>query len=111
VSSFPYLDVDDPSMNALNVRQVSKEWGVTFDVTKSTLDWLNDSFAKIVVGCSSEDEPLAIYAKAEEAKLPCSLIKDNGKTEFAGIPTFTAVAVGPGPVEDIDKITGHLKLL
>ena len=41
----------------------------------------------------------------------CSLIQDAGFTEFGGIPTYTACAVGPGKVDEVNKITGELKLL
>lgn len=74
-------------------------------------EWLNGSFTKIVVGVNSESELLEIFDHAQNAHLIRSIIKDEGRTEFGGRPTYTAVAVGPGKVEDIDKITGHLDLL
>lgn len=74
-------------------------------------NWLDNSFTKVVVGVHGEDELLYIHHIALISGFPCSLIRDNGKTEFNGMQTYTAVAVGPGPVEEIDKITGHLKLL
>lgn len=76
-----------------------------------TKEWLEGKFAKICVSVDSKDELLTIYNRAIEAKLLCSLIQDAGFTEFNGVPTYTAVAVGPGPSEEIDKITGDLKLL
>ena len=36
---------------------------------------------------------------------------DAGLTEFAYTKTLTAVAVGPSTNEDVDNITGELKLL
>ncbi len=72
-------------------------------------DWLAGIFTKICVGVNSEEELLSIYRQA--SGMYCSLIRDVGKTEFNGVPTYTAVAVGPALVEDVDKITGHLKLL
>lgn len=74
-------------------------------------EWLANSFTKICVGVSSEEELIAIYDMAISAGLLASFIVDNGQTEFAGVPTATCVAVGPGYVEDIDRVTGHLKLL
>ena len=65
---------------------------------------------KIVVGVESERELLDVYEEAKQAGLPCALIKDAGKTEFKE-ETFTAVGIGPANSEEIDKITGHLKLL
>ena len=83
--------------------------------------WLNGPFVKITVGVDSEDELFEIYEKALaweasfssscRLKMPCSIIQDAGRTEFGGIPTYTCAAIGPGWVEDIDEITGHLKLL
>ena len=76
-----------------------------------TLAWLDGPFKKIAVGVDSEEELFEIYRLAQEATLPCILIKDAGLTEFGGIPTHTAVCVGPGPEDEINKITGELKLL
>lgn len=74
-------------------------------------EWLDGPFTKICVSVDSEEELLAIYASAKNANLYCSLITDSGKTEFNGVPTHTVVAIGPNKAEDIDKITGTLKLL
>lgn len=74
-------------------------------------EWLTGRFAKIVVRADSEPELLALYQKAKEAGIPCALIQDSGKTEFHGVPTYTAVAIGPDLSEKIDPITGHLTLL
>ncbi len=73
--------------------------------------WLESGFAKICVYVNSEEELLDIYQQAQDKKLPCVLITDSGKTEFKGVPTITVVAIGPAPAEDIDPITGSLKLL
>lgn len=73
--------------------------------------WLQGRFTKICVSVSSEAELQAIYDKAEEAGLPCAIIRDSGFTEFHGVPTLTAAAIGPGPVERVDAITGGLPLL
>ena len=73
--------------------------------------WLQGIFTKIVVGCDSEEELLSLQSSAHIYKVRCAIIKDAGKTEFGGKPTYTALAIGPDDVEKIDKITGHLKLL
>jgi len=73
--------------------------------------WLEGKFTKICVYVNSEEELLEIYDKAKKADLICSLIKDSGLTEFHGVPTLTCTAIGPALPEDIDKITGELKLL
>ncbi|HNC56693.1 MAG TPA: aminoacyl-tRNA hydrolase [Leptospiraceae bacterium] len=74
-------------------------------------EWLSGIYTKICVGIEGEEALLDIYRKAKNANLLCSLVQDVGLTEFGGVPTYTAVAVGPGKPEDIDPITGHLKLL
>ncbi len=76
-----------------------------------TKQWLEDSFTKICVGCNSEEELVELYQQARAAGMPCSLITDNGVTEFNGVPTKTCIAIGPAKSEEIDKITGHLLLL
>ena len=72
--------------------------------------WLESSFAKICVYVESEHALIDLEAQAEAAAIPHCLIEDNGKTEFAGVKTKTALAIGPWWSEDIDKITGKLPL-
>lgn len=74
-------------------------------------EWLEGLFTKICVQVSSEQELLDIYNKAKENNLLCTLIQDAGLTEFGGVATYTCLAIGPHWSEDIDVITGHLKLL
>lgn len=74
-------------------------------------EWLTGNFKKIALSVDSEQELLNLYEKALELGLVCALIKDNGLTEFGGVPTFTAVAIGPDKNEKIDQLTGSLKLL
>jgi PTH2 family peptidyl-tRNA hydrolase len=73
--------------------------------------WLTGRFTKICVSVNSEAELLAIHEKASANGLVTSLILDAGLTEFGGIPTHTAVAVGPDMAANIDDITGTLPLL
>ena len=73
--------------------------------------WLEGSFTKVTLSCDSEQELLDLYQKALDAGTSCALIQDAGKTEFNGVPTYTAVAIGPDYPEVIDPITGDLKLL
>jgi PTH2 family peptidyl-tRNA hydrolase len=74
-------------------------------------EYINGRFKKIVVYVNSEEELLAIHKQALDKKIHCSLIKDAGLTEFGGVPTYTAVGIGPWDSKEIDEITGHLKLL
>lgn len=83
----------------------------TLDVTQAMAVWMSNSFTKVCVGVDSEQELLQIHENAKLAGLRTSLIQDAGHTEFGGVPTYTAVAVGPAASEDVDVITEHLKLL
>lgn len=74
-------------------------------------DWINGTFTKICVSVDSEAELFDIVNRAQSAGLPCALITDSGLTEFNGVPTRTCCAIGPAWSDEIDKITGHLKLL
>jgi PTH2 family peptidyl-tRNA hydrolase len=73
--------------------------------------WLAGAFTKIAVSVDSEDELKQVYENAKQKGLICSLILDAGLTEFDGVPTYTAVAVGPALRNKVDEVTGHLKLL
>lgn len=79
-------------------------------LTEDALAWLKGSFAKVVVGVDSLEELDAIARDAELARLTIHEIVDAGKTEFAGVPTKTCIAIGPNKSEDIDKVTGELPL-
>jgi PTH2 family peptidyl-tRNA hydrolase len=42
--------------------------------------------------------------------MECHLVQDAGLTEFGGVPTYTAVAIGPDYDDRIDPVTGDLEL-
>lgn len=73
-------------------------------------EWITGRFTKITLYVETDEQLEAIYKQAIDANLPASLIRDAGLTEFAGVPTLTAVGIGPDDVEKIDKITSHLPL-
>lgn len=75
------------------------------------LIWTTTNFKKICVRVDSEEELLKIHQAAQNAGLESHLCTDSGLTEFAGIHTNTAIAIGPDEAEKIDKITGLLKPL
>ncbi len=83
----------------------------TIPLDEAMIKWLTEKFTKICVSVDSEQQLLDIYELAHQAKLPCSLIRDSGLTEFGGVPTYTAVAIGPAYSDRIDEITGGLPLL
>ena len=73
--------------------------------------WLQEGFTKVCVSVDSETELDAVYQAAIDADLNVHMIVDSGLTEFHGVKTKTCLAIGPNKREDIDKITGNLKLL
>ena len=65
---------------------------------------------KVVLKCADTTELLKLYENAKALKLVATLIQDAGRTQVkAG--TYTVLALGPSTCEQIDSITGHLKLL
>jgi PTH2 family peptidyl-tRNA hydrolase len=86
-----------------------KDYGVYARKESPLYTWIEEKFTKIVLAVDSEEELAEIYFKAMTAGLNVVDIVDNGETEF-GKPTFTCIGIGPAWSEDIDKITGHLKL-
>ncbi|HEY2682274.1 MAG TPA: aminoacyl-tRNA hydrolase [Steroidobacteraceae bacterium] len=73
--------------------------------------WLCGRFKKICVSVNSEAELLDLHRRALESGLIAALIKDAGLTEFDGVATYTALAIGPDAGEKIDPLTGSLPLL
>lgn len=73
--------------------------------------WLAGRFAKIGLRVESEQELLALVESARAQGLIATLITDAGLTEFNGVPTNTAVAIGPDVKSKVDPVTQHLKLL
>ncbi len=68
--------------------------------------WVTARFTKVVLSVEDEAALVEAHRLAEAASVPCALIRDAGRTEFAGVPTLTTCAIGPAPIEVIDAITG-----
>ena len=88
--------------------------GIHYELRNATPEmeeWIDGIFTKIVLGVDSLEELLTIKNNAEKAGLPVALIEDNGLTEFGGVKTITCIAIGPANSEQIDLVTGGLKLL
>jgi len=83
------------------------EAGTVFEAIKL---WFEGKFTKIVLGVESEAELRAVYQKALDLHLPCSLIQDAGETQVEP-GSYTACAIGPAPADILDSITGGLRLL
>lgn len=73
--------------------------------------WCNGPFAKICVSVNSEKEFLELEKTAKDAGLIVETILDQGRTEFNGVPTLTAMVIGPDTHDVLNPITGHLSLI
>lgn len=79
-------------------------------VSSNNARWLEDlakwekrGVAKIVLKVKSKEELEELYARAKDAGLPTCLVTDAGN--------LTVCAIGPANSAEIDKLTGHLKLM
>lgn len=71
--------------------------------------WENCGQPKVVVRAPDEKTLVELLTHAEILGLTVSLIEDAGRTQIAP-GSRTVLGIGPGPVDLIDKVTGHLKL-
>lgn len=72
--------------------------------------WLDEGQKKVAVKVASEKDLLDLKRLAVVHRLPNALIRDAGMTELPP-GTITVVGIGPALSEEIDKVTGSLKLL
>lgn len=97
-----WYDADDPNR--------PKSINVDLTISLDEEAWLFGKFTKICVRAESEAQLLALEKAAKDAGLTTGLIQDSGATEFGGVPTYTALAIGPNEASAIDAITGALVL-
>ena len=88
-----------------------REFGDYRPKNKQQLDWFKGAFTKIVFGVESEEELKALYEHAKKLGIEAYLITDSGRTEFDGVPTVTALGIGPDYIDVIDPVTKELDLL
>jgi peptidyl-tRNA hydrolase len=62
---------------------------------------------KVAVKVNSEVELLAVQNEADKNNLVNYLVRDSDKSKRNGL----VLAIGPDSIEDINVVTGHLKLL
>jgi PTH2 family peptidyl-tRNA hydrolase len=74
------------------------------------MEWEAWGSKKVILKAGSLREIHEIHKEARNAKLPYALIKDAGRTEVRS-GTVTALAIGPALEDEIDAVTGHLKML
>jgi len=92
------------------LRNVDRSGLAAVEIDETVRAWLRHGTPKICLQVSSEEELLSYHRRALDRNLRSHLVQDSGKTEFGGVPTFTACAIGPDPSEEIDAVTGNLPL-
>jgi len=71
--------------------------------------WEADGQKKVTLGVKTLKKFDEIVAAARGARLPVFVVEDAGRTQVDP-GTKTVCAIGPAPAQEIDKITGHLRL-
>lgn len=97
----PVLDDGTVATDALDPAQT-----MVLQLDPAMAAWARRGQAKVVLSVDDEEALLEAHRLAREAGLPTALIRDAGHTEFGGVPTLTACAIGPARIEEIDPITG-----
>lgn len=104
----------------LEQEYLTEEYGFCYPEFRSNVNpkhyyiiehWLKNSFKKVVCYVNSEEELLELFEKAKEKGMLAHLVEDNGATEFKGVKTITALAIGPDVEENFEGLTNHLPLL
>lgn len=72
--------------------------------------WKMNGQAKIVLKIQSLEHLLEIYNLSKKKGVHCYLVQDKGLTQVEE-GTVTCLGIGPANSNDIDEITGELKLL
>ena len=78
--------------------------------TKTQREWKDEGQKKVVVKASSESEIHELADQARREGLPHAVVRDAGHTQLEP-GTVTALAVGPGEENLVDRVTGELSLL
>uniref|UniRef100_K3WU49 peptidyl-tRNA hydrolase n=1 Tax=Globisporangium ultimum (strain ATCC 200006 / CBS 805.95 / DAOM BR144) TaxID=431595 RepID=K3WU49_GLOUD len=77
---------------------------------KAVRAWEMLGQAKVCLKVDSEEELLSLAAKASEHGLINYVVVDAGRTQIAP-DSKTVLGIGPAPIDAINKVTGHLKLM
>ncbi len=92
------------------IKNIDRNGSLTREVSKKELEWIFNSFTKIVLQVPDWKSLIDVYDKARNAGITAHLIIDNGVTEFNGNLTATAVAIGPEDSTILDPLFGNLNL-
>jgi len=72
--------------------------------------WLDEGMPKVVLRAASEEQLLDLHHKARTAGISSYLVRDAGHTVIDP-GTATCVGIGPAESEELEPITGELKLV
>ena len=72
-------------------------------------EWQGEGQTKVVLKGDGERTLFELADRAEREGLPHAVIRDAGRTQLDP-GTMTALAVGPGEDERVDRVTGNLSL-
>lgn len=73
-------------------------------------EWEATGQMKVAVKVESEKDIVMLFEQAKKMKIPACLIRDAGRTQVEP-GSITALGLGPAKEQDLDKLTGQLKLL
>eukprot|EP00897_Mesotaenium_endlicherianum_P002430 jgi/Mesen1/2214/ME000152S01305 len=76
---------------------------------KALARWEESAQVKVVLRLDTEEDMLLLQSKAKAAGIPTHITVDAGRTQIA--PNSRTVMSVLGPVDIVDDVTGHLKLL
>jgi len=72
-------------------------------------EWKSGGQKKVVLKGSGEKQLRQLADRARQERLPHAVVTDAGHTQLEP-GTVTTLAVGPGPENIVDKVTGDLNL-
>ena len=92
------------------LQQCFKRGYALTDLPEPMQHWLNGPPSRVILTCPDGDTFVGLRQSCLDAGIEHVVICDAGRT-FFDQPTDTTLAIGPWWSEDIDAITGGLKLL
>jgi PTH2 family peptidyl-tRNA hydrolase len=72
-------------------------------------NWFEEGQVKVILQVATEKDLQMLASKCLVAEIPYFCVHDFGLTELEP-NTFTCIGIGPDLVENVNKITGNLRL-
>ncbi len=79
------------------------------DVPTNVQQWEALGQTKVALKVDGEEALRQVHSAARAQGLVTAVIRDAGRTQVEA-DTVTVLGVGPGPVDVVDQVAGHLKL-